>query len=241
MNMAVESFNNQKPAPSNRPGKRSNLIYATLRREIVLGTQAPEASLLELELAARFECSQSPVREALLKLQEEGLVVRMPNRGTQVADCARDDMLEMIRLRHDIECRGIERVVERYNRMVYRDLSSIMQHMEQAALADDEYRVSELDQEFHLRIYTEAKLPSIVPMLNRCLVHNHRYKILTTDREVPLIVTAQRHQQIIDALESGDASIAMEALSLHITTIVDFGPSIIGRNKPNKSKLDTDK
>lgn len=237
--MAIESFTQHKPTPANRPGKRSSIIYETLRREIVLGLQAPQESLLELELAARFNCSQSPVREALLRLQEEGLVVRMSNRGTQVADCAREDMLELIRLRHDIECRGIEKVIEHYNRMVYRDLTKLMQQMEQAAIEDDEYRVSELDQEFHLRIYTEANLPSIVPILKRCLVHNHRYKILTTERQVSLTVTAQRHQQIIDALESGDANTAMDALSQHVTTIVDFGPSILPGAPLRKSAPDT--
>ena len=225
--MAIESFSNQKSTSTTRPTKRSVLIYETLRREIVLGLQPPRESLLELDLAKRFDCSQSPVREALLQLQQDGLVVRIANRGTQVADCIRDDMMELIRLRHDIECRGIERVVKQYNRMVYRDLTTLMEHMESAAQKEDEYQLSVLDQAFHLRIYEEANLPSVVPMLKRCLVHNHRYKILTTDREVPLLVTAQRHKHIIDALESGDTSVALEALSRHITTIVDFGPSIL--------------
>lgn len=225
--MAIESFASLTSAPAQRPGKRSRLIYETLRREIVLGLQLPKESLLELELATRFDCSQSPVREALLRLQEEGLVERVANRGTLVADCSRDDMIELIHLRHDIECRGIKRVLERYSRVVYRDLVKLVEQMEQAAIDEDEYRLSVLDQQFHLRIYTEANLPSIIPMLKRCLVHNHRYKIINTDRQASLMVTAQRHEPIIDALESGDARSAIDALSLHVTTIVDIGPSIL--------------
>jgi len=225
--MAIESFANREPAPAHRPGKRSSLIYETLRREIVLGVQLPKESLLELELAARFSCSQSPVREALLRLQEEGLVVRVANRGTLVADCARDDMIELIRLRHDIECRGIKRALKQYNRVVYRDLVLLLEQMEQAATNEDEYRLSVLDQQFHLRIYTEANLPSIIPMLKRCLVHNHRYKIINTDRQASLLVTAQRHKPIIEAMESGETHKVIDALSLHITTIVDLGPSIL--------------
>lgn len=225
--MAMESFAGQEPSQAQRPGKRSRLIYETLRREIVLGLQLPKQSLLELELAARFNCSQSPVREALLRLQEEGLVVRVANRGTLVADCSRDDMIELIHLRHDIECRGIKRALEHYNRAVYRDLVKLLEHMEQAATEEDEYRLSVLDQQFHLRIYSEANLPSIIPMLKRCLVHNHRYKIINTDRQTSLMVTARRHKPIIEALESGDTRSAIYALSLHITTIVDIGPSIL--------------
>ena len=229
--MAIESFASVAPVSVRGSGKRSSVIYETLRREIVLGLQLPKESLLELELATRFVCSQSPVREALLRLQEEGLVERVANRGTLVADCSRDDMIELIHLRHDIECRGIKRVLERYNRVVYRDLVKLLKDMEQAAIDEDEYRLSVLDQQFHLRIYAEANLPGIVPMLKRCLVHNHRYKIIYTDRQASLMVTAQRHKPLIDALESGDTRSAIETLSLHITTIVDIGPSILPVNR----------
>jgi len=78
-----------------------------------------------------------------------------------------------------------------------------------------------------LRIEEEAGLPRIEPMLLRCVIDNHRYKILNTKRQSSLLVTAERHIPIINALDSGDADKAVQALSLHITTIVDFGPSIL--------------
>ncbi len=64
-------------------------------------------------------------------------------------------------------------------------------------------------------------------MLKRCLIHNQRYKIINTDRQSSLMVTAQRHKPIIDALESGDTGSVVDAISLHVTTIVDLGPSIL--------------
>jgi len=197
--MAVESFNrdptfdpNQNRSLASRSGKRSHRISDELRREIVLGLLAPREVLLELELAERFGCSQSTVREALLALQEEGLVVRMSHRGTQVAECLRDDMIELIRLRHDIETRGIVKVIVRYDRLMHRALSGIVDQMIAAARADDEYGLSVLDRRFHLRIYEEAGLHSIEPMLLRCLIPNHRYMILNTTRQSSLLVTAER-------------------------------------------------
>ncbi|MFK7862407.1 MAG: GntR family transcriptional regulator [Granulosicoccus sp.] len=227
LSMAIESFGDNPKKASVKAGKRSQRIVDELRREIVLGLLPPEETLLELELAKRFECSQSTVRESLLALHEEGLVVRFPNRGTVVAECLRDDMIELIRLRHDIECRGIDRVINRYDRLTHRALSALVSQMVEAAHAADEYQLSLLDQQFHLRLYREANLPSVNPILHRCLIHNHRFKILNSERSSPLIVTAERHWPIVEALDSGDRQTAIDALSRHITTIVDFGPSIL--------------
>jgi DNA-binding GntR family transcriptional regulator len=69
-----------------RPGKSAE-VFDGLKRMIMLGEVAPGLALLELELAQRFQCSQGTVREALLALQEEGLVHRLPHKGTRVADC----------------------------------------------------------------------------------------------------------------------------------------------------------
>ena len=93
-------------------GRRSQAIFAQLQADIMLGRLEPGRPLLEMDLARRFGASQGSVREALLQLQEEGLVHRMPHRGTQVAECREDDARELIRIRHDIECRAVPRILE---------------------------------------------------------------------------------------------------------------------------------
>lgn len=230
--MAIESFSEPPKKAPVKAGKRSKQIFDELRREIVLGLLPPKQTLLELELASRFRCSQSTVREGLMALHEEGLVVRFPHRGTIVAECLRDDMEELIQLRHDIECRGMSRVMDRYDLITHRALSELVEKMVEAAHAQDEYGLSLIDQQFHLRLYQEAKLPSVDPILHRCLIHNHRFKILNSERATPLLVTAERHWPILEALESGNKQKAVAALSRHITTIVDFGPSILSVNQP---------
>lgn len=225
--MAVESFTPGPVAPPARGGKRSLRIFEDLRREIMLGLLPPREALLELDLAHRFSSSQSTVREALLRLREEGLVIRTPHRGTQVAECRMDDMIELLHLRHDIECRGLARAIQRYARLTRNALTGLVDQMTEAAKAGDEYGLSQLDCEFHMRIYQDADLPSIQPVLHRCLVHNHRYKILNTERRQSLTVIAERHIAVLDGLDSGDLDRAVKALSHHINTIVDIGPGIL--------------
>ncbi len=229
--MAVESFTPALPAPAGPPrvGRRSMVVYEQLQRDIVLGTLAPGTALLELELAERFGCSQGTVREALLLLQEEGLVVRIRHRGTHVSDSPRDDALELLHLRHDIECRAVPRVLAAYDARLRARLLGRVEAMRGAARADDEFLLSQHDRAFHLAIHEAAALPSVQPILLRCLIHNHRYKILTTSRTAAgrdLFETAERHVAIIQALDTGDPERAAAALSHHIATIVDFGPRL---------------
>ena len=225
--MALESFNNARPLPSIRRQKRSSQISEELRRQIILGLLVPDESLRELDLAQNFGSSQSTIREALLVLQEEGLVVRVAHRGTHVAGCQTEDMVELLRLRHNIETRGIVRGIERYDRVTHRALIDLVDQMNGAAKNNDEYALSQLDYQFHMRIYVNAGLPSVLPVLRRCIVHNHRYKILESERSRSLQFTAERHVPILAALDSGDVAKAVAALSHHVNTIVDFGPHIL--------------
>lgn len=227
--MAAENFSARDfPArPMQTGARRSQTIYAMLQREIVLGMLAPRSVLLELELAQRFGVSQGTIREALLLLQEEGLVHRLPHRGTTVTDCRAEDAEELIRLRHDIECRGIRRAMARQGADLAAPAARELEAMQIAAQTGDEYTLSVHDRRFHAILFDFADLPPVRPVLARCLVHAHRYKILHPAKNRDLTDTANRHQGIVDALAANDVEAAVRALSHHITTIVDFGPSIL--------------
>ncbi|MBJ3774309.1 GntR family transcriptional regulator [Acuticoccus mangrovi] len=233
--MAVESF--QSPPQSGSGGRarpasrRSQTVFTSLERDILLGTLAPNQPLLELEIASRFNCSQGTVREALLQLQEEGLVLRMAHRGTRVADCNEDDARELLLVRHDLECRAIARTMTRPVR-VLPTLREELEAMREAARAEDEYRLSIHDRRFHMALYEAADLPAVLPILSRCLIHNHRYKIINSSPNRALTETADRHVVIIEAIAAGDVEAARAALSHHIATIGDLGPKIFDRNTP---------
>ncbi|GAB5378576.1 MAG: GntR family transcriptional regulator [Acuticoccus sp.] len=229
--MATETVAKRNAAARSRAprpiGRRSQAVFAALQRDILLGHLKPRDVLLELELAHRFDCSQSTVREALLRLQEDGLVIRISQRGTLVADCNGDDARELLRIRHDIECRGVQRALARYDGELRATLLAELEAMRDAARDGDEFALSVHDRTFHLTLFAAAELPAVQPMLSRCLLHNHRYKIASSEPNRDLDETAERHSAIIEALDDGKPEIARAALSHHIATIVDFGPSII--------------
>ncbi|MBB2973079.1 GntR family transcriptional regulator [Mesorhizobium sp. RMAD-H1] len=208
-----------------KPAK-SAATFNALKRDIMLGVLPAGTALTELELAAHFSCSQGTVREALLQLQEEGLVRRQGHRGTQVSECTQAEAVEMFRVRQQIECNGIVRALRAPSRTLIADLRALFAEMLDAGRAGDEFGLASFDRDFHRRIFQDAQLPALDPILHRCLVHNHRFKISRSTTPRDLVATAQRHGSIIEAIESGDIAKASAALHHHIATIVDLGPNV---------------
>ena len=218
-------------ARRNGTGKRaatgkSAAAFTALKREIMLGELGPGHVLVELDLATRFGCSQGTVREALLQLQDEGLVQRNGYRGTQVSDCTLEEAVELFRIRQSIECRGIVHVLSHLSPTLTADLRALQAAMVEAAKAGDELELASVDRDFHSRIFADARLGALDPILRRCLIHNHRFKISRSAEARDLVQTAQRHEPIVAAIEARDLSAASAALFHHIATIVDFGPNI---------------
>ncbi|MBM1175037.1 GntR family transcriptional regulator [Microvirga arabica] len=228
--MAAPLLQRSHQASVPRPAK-SGEVYEAVKREIMLGGLPPGDPLVELELAAAFGCSQGPVREALLQLQEEGLVIRQGHRGTRVADCTADEAVEMFRLRQSIECRSVIRALQRPSRTLTNDLEALIKLMEDAAQAGDEYKLAVHDRDFHRRLLRDANLPALEPILHRCLVHNHRFKISQSTGERDLLATARRHFSILEAVGRADAAAAAQALAHHIATIVDLGPDVFAHGE----------
>ena len=86
-------------------------IYTTLKRRIVLNELRPGVTLTELAVAADLGSSQGPVREALMRLQEDGLVLRSGHRGTSVTPLNPEEAEEILALRRRIEVRAAPRAV----------------------------------------------------------------------------------------------------------------------------------
>jgi len=86
-------------------------VYEQLRHDILTCELMPGAEIREAELAARFEVSKSPVRDALISLEREGLVITIPRQGYRVAPVSISDMLDMFHLRAALERANMERII----------------------------------------------------------------------------------------------------------------------------------
>ncbi|MFZ4288600.1 alpha/beta hydrolase fold domain-containing protein [Variovorax sp. HJSM1_2] len=201
-------------------GRKSQEVYQALRRQIVLAERAPGQQLVELDLAKAMGCSQSTVREALMRLKEDGLIVRQGYRGTVVAGVSAAEGQEALDIRARMESRAAYLSIGNFTAEHIQGLRMLVQQMEAVAEAGDEYALFELDQEFHRALYDRANLPALVPILDRCSLSSHRYKITQSTTRRTLRDTALRHWKIIEAVLSGRAAELDRVLFHHVSSVI---------------------
>lgn len=203
-----------------KPARKSHEVYQGLKRQIMLAELPAGQQLVELEVARTMNCSQSTVREALMRLQEDGLIVRQGYRGTLVSSVSATEGQESLDIRARIESRAARYSIQNFTMPRIEALSALVRQMESIANEGDEYALFELDLEFHRAIYEAANLPAMMPILERCSLCSHRFKISQSATRRTLQETAQRHWRIVDALKSGDAAELERVLFHHVASVI---------------------
>lgn len=211
------------PAGSMRPARPSDVVYSAVKRRIMLNDLQPEAVVTELGLAHEIGCSQGTVREALLRLQEDGLVTRSGRRGTLVTRLIADEAQEMLALRRRLELKGASRAARAATEPALAEIAATVRAMHAAAEAGDEYGLIEMDACFHMAIFRLSGLDALAPILARCILHSHRCKLWAPGHRRPLADTAARHDVLLRLLVARDGPGLGRALGSHIDTIVSDG------------------
>jgi DNA-binding GntR family transcriptional regulator len=204
---------------------RGHGVYGELRRQIVLNERAPGAVLTELALAADLSSSQSVIREALIRLEGDGLVVRSGYQGTVVTDLDAEEAAEILALRKRMETRAARRVCRRVNGGDISALTGQLTEMRRAATAEDLGALVSADTDFHLALFRISGLLAMEPILARCILHTHRFRAWAPWHRRPMMQTADRHVPILDALAARDATALHQELATHLDTIVEMKPT----------------
>jgi len=208
-----------------KPRQRArDAVYQWLKQRIVLNELRPGMSLTELGLAAEAGCSQGTIREVLLRLQEDGLVIREGHRGTAVTGLDPEEATELLALRRRIEMRGAERAASRATPEQVAQMRELYAAMTAAAKRGNEYELLLFDMDFHLALFRLAGLHALNQVLVRCMLHTHRSRLWAPTHRRALAATASRHRALLDHLAAGDGRALARAIGEHIDTIVDVAP-----------------
>ena len=200
---------------------REEQVRATLEEEILTGKLTGGTSLTEQSLSKRLGVSRTPIRAALHKLSEEGLVSIVPNKGAVVVGVSRDDLIDIYNMRMRLE--GLASATAA-SRITPEDLSALRESVElaEAYIKDnDPERLKTLDTEFHSIIYRASGSR----MLNKTLSELHRN--ITSYRKMSLSVpgrlenSVREHREILEAIESGNADLADRLTSRHVAAALE--------------------
>lgn len=204
-----------------RPRSTALNVYELLRSEIVLGVLKPLEPIREQAIAERLAISRTPVREALLRLADLGLVDIYPQSGTVVAPIrvAKVRAAQLIREAVEVE------VARRATRDASPDdidaLAAIVEEQAFAAGRQDTRRFYELDEVFHRRIFAAADCLAVADELEDVKVHLNRMRFVTVNWPNRPGTILDQHGGIVAGMRAHDEAAVAAVMTLHLRTILD--------------------
>lgn len=194
-------------------------VYEGLRRRIIAGEFAPGMHLSEPELCALFQVSRSPIRVALQRLAEEGLVETESHRGAFVAELSQSDIDEVFDLRVTLEARAAGLAALRRTEADIDLLTKLVDDMASfLASREEDFRNSLHlnNQEFHLAVVAAARSPRLYQFTSHLMSTSLTLGTFFTYSIENIQRSLQFHRDIVGAISSADKSLAESLMSGHL-------------------------
>jgi DNA-binding GntR family transcriptional regulator len=201
--------------------RQGDRLYKALRRRILTRELGPHQRLVERDIAADFECSRIPVREAIHRLEREGLVENRPGWGSYVRHLTKTEWEQASELRALLEGCVFAAVAQRKPVRAFKQLRKILDDMRESCAAGDSSRSDELDLEFHQVLVNATGnkwLMEIYPRVAVPMIPITQYA--QPSREM-LLRSVDLHENVLRILQSGDASAAKLAGETHKDNLVE--------------------
>ncbi|AYD02599.1 GntR family transcriptional regulator [Neorhizobium sp. NCHU2750] len=222
----------------------TNQVFDKIREDIVYGRLAPDEPLSEADLCQQLEVSRTPVREALIKLAEEELVVIYPHFGTFVAPISLEAVKVGQYIREKLECALVVDAVKRLDDDGRERIRANIR--EQAAAVGNGDEFYRLDNVFHALIAELSGYAGTWSAILRAKTQLDRVRYLTIQDNDRMALTLDEHIRIADAVIAGDAEAAERHIRSHLRTVFehldglgleeDARPRLPSRKRPERAK-----
>ena len=205
---------------SSSSSDRRRGAYFRIKQAILSGEFQPGEPLIETVLAEWCKVSRTPIREALTRLEQDGIVVRT-DRGLVVREDSPDDVLDLYETRITLEAAAARVAAERrtfHDLLQMKELGNAMSAME----PDDPQAMAEANSRFHQSVWHAAHNRSLVDLLDRLSLHLGRYPATTLSFPGRWERGNEQHRRIVEAIESHDGDLAAELATEHFTESRDI-------------------
>ncbi len=199
----------------------ANQVYSDLRNRILSGQIPQGERLVESTIARSLGISRAPVREAVNRLMEAGLLENRTHFGPSVVQMGNEKIRELYAVRNSIESLAIQAVAQRHSKDNIAELRFLIMVMSDRAEANDLPGVVEAELAFHEALWRMADNPYIQKIAG--LLFDHMRLALTIDNAAygNLVDVAREHEPLVDAIETGNPDKASEALTRHIMSSLE--------------------
>ena len=192
------------------------VVFQTLRQAILKGELKPGERLMEVALAERLGVSRTPIREAMRKLELEGLVVMVPRKGAQVASITEKDLTDVLEVRITLENFAIEKACTHMTEEDMDKLWLASKQFEHAIQEGDLVRIAEADQAFHEIIYQASDNARLLQVLTNMREQIYRYRLEYLKDELSRDKLLEEHRRLTDAIRRRDAAQAQRISFEHL-------------------------
>ena len=211
---------------------KTDWVYNRLRSEILEGSLKPEDRLRLSSLARRFATSEMPVREALRMLQRDGLISFENHRGATVIKLSLQRAAEIVTVRMHLEVLAIAGAVPHHTPATVAELTELLERMDKQAQARQAQRFTESNRRFHAALYAPGPnhvLKEEIQILWDRVWRARPRSIFALD-PVRMQAAQAEHWAILEAVRTGDATLAGKAMSRHRANTLESWQKL-GSNK----------
>ena len=205
-----------------RPPTLAAHVTQQLREAIIQGTLLPGESLMLADLAKRLGVSIMPVREALKRLQSEGLVEQPPQKEARVALLSLVDLDDTYAARLLLETRVIRRSAERFTDADYTRLCDILERYEEAYKEGDEMKGRSLHKAFHFGMYEVGGSSWLLQLISMLWDNSERYRRLSLNWRGTVHDRRNEHSAVLAACRDRDPAGAANLLEQHLRRTSDL-------------------
>ena len=193
-----------------------DVVFNTLRQAILRGELKPGERLLEIQLANKLGVSRTPIREAIRKLELEGLVLMIPRRGAEVAEITEKSLRDVLEVRGALEELAVDLACDRITNEDIQNLKEAAKEFEAALQGGDVTEYAEADVKFHDIIYHATDNQRLIQLLYNLREQMYRYRVEYLKRKEMHSILLEEHEHIIECIEKRDKQAAKLAISTHV-------------------------
>src|ERR1700676_5184929 len=204
-----------------RAATAASKIYSDLRTELVSVQRPPGEAVSEAAIALSYGVSRTPVRGAILRLSDEGLLEIFSQSGIFVSLIPIAALPEAIIIRKSLEETTAQMAAEREPASQIHGLHANLQHQREANAAKDKDTFHRADEMFHATIAEVAGYPGIWTLIQQDQEHVARYRRLTLPQEGRIPRVIAEHEAILDAIKAHDPARARTAMEFHLESLLD--------------------
>lgn len=198
------------------------IVFSHLRESIMVGKLKPGERLMEVQLAENLGVSRTPVREAIRKLELEGLVVMVPRKGAYVSEVSISDIKDVLEIRVSLEGLAASLASERIKESEIDSLQNKFNELKKAIESGDIQDIIDKDTELHDIIFNATRNKRLISLVDSLREQVQRFRVTYMHSNNESANLIEEHKKILDAIKNRNKNKAKEYAEEHIRKAKDY-------------------